>query len=330
MQEHREEWQLLYAKGRAQDREDAPLTDYICWMLYRTTPGGSFLYIHDRVFGLIVASKVEEKLKHYAMKRFFSTLTILFLTATLSYAQEQHNKQDSTLISERTEGNYLIRQYKISGKDDEAQYTLKYSIAASKLPSLTAGNISELVDLDEMVAKLKQDSLMRVSHIEITGYASPDGNAVSNEKLALSRAEQFSTMLKERYALPSTYNVQIKADAEHWSDCDKAVQESSIGDKAKVLAILNSSASEASKEQELKALPKAWSVFRTEILPAMRRVEMTVYYNTDRIVEVRTFIEKPQPQPEPQVAQRRCSCDGFVDDVTIGIIVDMSEQGAIY
>lgn len=264
------------------------------------------------------------------MKRFFSTLTILFMTATLSYAQEQPSQQDSTLISERTEGNYLIRQYKISGKDDEAQYTLKYSIAASKLPSLTAGNINELVDLDEMVAKLRQDSLMRVARIEITGYASPDGNAVSNEKLAMSRAEQFSTMLKERYALPSTYNVQIKADAEHWSDCDKAVQESSIGDKAKVLAILNSSASEASKEQELKAMPEAWSAFRSEILPTMRRVEMTVYYNTDRIVEVRTFIEKPKPQPEPQVAQRRCSCEGFVDDVTIGIIVDMSEQGAIY
>ena len=244
------------------------------------------------------------------MKRFFSTLTILFMTATLSYAQEQHNEQDSTLISERTEGNYLIRQYKISGKDDEAQYTLKYSIAASKLPSLTSGNINELVELDEMVAKLRQDSLMRVARIEITGYASPDGN--------------------ERYALPSTYNVQIKADAEHWSNCDKAVQESSIGDKAKVIAILNSSASEASKEQELKALPEAWSTFRTEILPAMRRVEMTVYYNTDHIVEVRTFIEQPKPQPEPQVAQRRCSCDGFVDDVTIGIIVDMSEQGAIY
>ena len=264
------------------------------------------------------------------MKRFFSTLMILALTTTLSYAQEQNKEQDSTLISERTEGNYLIRQYKISGKNDEAQYTLKYSISASKLPSLTSGNIDEMVELDEMIAKLKQDSSMHVARIEITGYASPDGNAASNEKLAMSRAEQFRTMLEERYGLPSTYNVQIKADAEQWSACDKAVSDSSLDDKAKVLNILNSSATEASKEQQLKAIPKAWSMFRSQILPAMRRVEMTVYYNTDRIVEVRTFIEKPKPQPAPQVAKRRCPCEGFVDDMTIGIIVDMSEPDEIY
>ena len=46
---------------------------------------------------------------------------------------------------------------------------------------------------------------------------------------------------------------------------------------------------------------------------------MTVYYNTDTIFELRTLIEKPDPQPAPQ-PQRRCSCPVIVEDEMIGII----------
>ena len=260
------------------------------------------------------------------MKLIFSTLTILALALSAAQAQEQ----DSTLISERTEGNYLIRQYRLTSPDEEAQYRLNYSISASKLPSLTTGNVAEMVELDEMIAKIKADSLMHIARIVITGYASPDGNAVSNEKLALSRAEQFGTMLEERYALPSTYNIEIKADAEQWSDCDKAVSDSKLSDKETIIGILNSTASESEKEQKLKSMPEVWNMFREDILPAMRRVDMTIYYDTDRIVEVRTFIEKPKAQPSQQMAQRQCRCEGFVDDMTIAIIVDMTEPDAIY
>ena len=97
-----------------------------------------------------------------------------------------------------------------------------------------------------------------------------------------------------------------------------------MSDKSGVLAILNSSIGEAQKEQKLKAIPQVWSVFRNQILPAMRRVDMTIYYNADSYVEVRTLIEKPAPQPQQEVASKRCCCDGMVvEDEIIGIIVDM-------
>lgn len=268
------------------------------------------------------------------MKQFFFSLVIplaLGLTSHRAEAQtEQHiAPSDSTLLSETVEGNYLVRRYKITSHDDEAQFSLKYSIDASKLPSLTTGNVTEMAELDDMMARIKQNPEMKISRIEITGYASPDGNPTSNERLALSRAEQFRSIVESRYTLPAS-NIQIKADAEQWQACDAAVKGSSIADKEKVLTILNSPVADASKEQQLKAVPAAWSVMRQQILPPMRRVEMDVYYTTDRIVEVRTFIEKPMPQPAPQVVQRACPCEGFVDDETIGIVVDMSDPYGIY
>ena len=264
------------------------------------------------------------------MKKIYAPLIMLLACciATNSHGQEQNIPKDSTLLSESVEGNYLVRRYMIRNSSDEAGYNLTYSIAASKLPSLTVGNVAEQVELDELMAKIKNDNSMHISRIEITGYASPDGNAASNEALAMSRAQEFRTMLMSRYGLGSSYDIQVKADAEPWSACDEAVNSSAIEDKTKVLAILNSASSESSKEQQLKSMPEVWRTFRTEILPPMRRVDMTIYYDVDTVVEVRTLINKPKPAPAP--TKQKCRCVGFVDDETIGIIVDMSDPDAIY
>lgn len=269
------------------------------------------------------------------MKKFLLSLVVPFAFGlaphhTRAQTPSHIAPSDSTLLSETVEGNYLVRRYKITGHDDEAQFSLKYSIDASSLSSLTTGNAAEMEELDQMMARLRQDPSIHISRIEITGYASPDGNAASNERLALSRAEKFRSIVESRYAIGSDSNLSIRADAEPWSACDKAVESSSIEDKGKVLSILNSSASESSKEQQLKAIPAAWNILSRQILPPMRRVEMAVYYTTDRIVEVRTLIEKPKPQPAPTVVQRTCPCQGFVDDETIGIVVDMSDPYGIY
>ena len=181
-----------------------------------------------------------------------------------------------------------------------------------------------MADLDRFVEGLKRDTSLHVQRIVITGYASPDGNAKSNEALALSRAQKFRSLLDSRYGLSTSYKVEVDADAESWSDCKEAVARSSIADRARVEEILLSSASDATKEMQLKQMPQVWNVFRTQILPPMRRVELNIYYNRDMIVEVRTFIEKPKPAPRPKPQPRReCCCGQVVEDDMIGIIVDM-------
>lgn len=268
------------------------------------------------------------------MKKIYAFIVILLsvTAADGAWAKEQEPRQqsDTTLLSEQVEGNYLVRRYKIASNDDEAQYTLKYSVSASKLNSILAGNEAELSNLDKMLEEVKSDENMHIKRIDITGYASPDGNAMANDALALSRAQKFRSMLESRYALMSNYVIRVMSDAEQWDDCNESVLDSSIENKTKVLSIIDSSESEASKEQQLKQMPQVWNVFRTQILPPMRRVEMVVYYDMDRIVELRTLINKPQPAQPQKPQQRMCPCQGVQIDETIGIIVDLSDPRAIY
>ena len=59
-------------------------------------------------------------------------------------AQSQSNKpnqpDEKVLISEWVDGNYLVRRYKMMRNDSEAKYDIHYSVSASKLSDLTAGN----------------------------------------------------------------------------------------------------------------------------------------------------------------------------------------------
>ena len=272
------------------------------------------------------------------MKKFYTLFSTLLATAVVGniYAVQpsqvedtQPIQADTTLLSEWVDGAYLVRRYRVVGREP-AHYTLKYAVSADKLNTLLAGNEAEIEALDKMMADIRQDSTMRVQSIDITGFASPDGNATKNEALALDRAQRFRKMLESRYGQMADYVVRVMAESERWDNCNMAVLNSPIEDKQRVLSIIDSPATEASKEQQLKLLPQVWSIFREQILPPMRRVEMVVNYNKDMVVEVRTLIDKPQPQPRRFEQRKGCQCGGVVVDQSIGIIIDLMDPEAIY
>ena len=256
------------------------------------------------------------------MKRLFTFIILLAALPHICVAQ----KSKHHLMSEWRDGDYIVRRYIV--EDDtlhKAKYELHYAINSATTAPEYEHNDIELERLDRFFAELKSDTLRHVSSITIAGYASPDGNARSNETLALSRAQKFRNMLDSRFNASTHYKVQLSSAVEPWKACDDGVENSAIADKQKVLDLINSSAAAPTIESQLKSMPAVWSVFRTSILPALRRVDMTVYYNTDTIFELRTLIEKPNPQPAPQ-PQRRCSCPVIVEDEMIGIIVDMNPR----
>ena len=70
-----------------------------------------------------------------------------FCSAVAS-AQEQQ-QSDTILLSESVDGDYLVRRYKIERSGDETQYTLHYSIDASRLNALTTANAEEMARIED-------------------------------------------------------------------------------------------------------------------------------------------------------------------------------------
>ncbi len=238
---------------------------------------------------------------------------------------------DSTLLSETTDGDYIVRRYMVKNHGD-ADYTVRYQINLAMLNATLNGNSKQLDELNAFVGNLMTDTLMHVRQVTITGYSSPDGPVKFNEALAARRARDFKTYVDKKYNFSKKFDVKVNSVAEDWEMCRALVAQSQIPDRQAVLNIIDGNHTPDQKEMALKKMPAAWDFMKKNILPPLRRVELTIAYGDGSIVEQRTLIPKPKPAPAPVVEQQSCDtcpCE-VVDEAITGIIVEMPETGHEY
>ena len=229
---------------------------------------------------------------------------------------------DTVLLSETTDGDYIVRRFLVKSRND-TDYSVRYRINLATLNAALSGNPKELDELNAFVGDLTKDTLKQVGAVTITGYSSPDGPVKFNEALAARRANDFKTYVDKKYGFSKKYKVTVNSVAEDWEMCRTLVAQSSVPDKQAVLGILDSRQSPDQKELALKKMTAAWDYMKEHILPPLRRVELTIDYKVNSIVEQRTLTPKPKPAPQPaQPAEPYV----VVDEQVNGIIVEMPDE----
>ncbi len=229
---------------------------------------------------------------------------------------------DTVLLSETADGDYMVRRFLVKSRND-TDYSVRYRINLATLNAALSGNSKELDELNAFVGDLTKDTLKQVSAVTITGYSSPDGPVKFNEALAARRANDFKAYLDRKYDFSKKYKVTVNSVAEDWEMCRTLVAQSSMPDKQAVLGILDGRQSPDQKELALKKMTAAWDYMKENILPPLRRVELTIDYKVNSIVEQRTLIPKPKPTPQPaQPAEPYV----VVDEQVSGIIVEMPNE----
>ncbi len=255
----------------------------------------------------------------------FMLLSVVGSTMAQTSTHTAMSLRDSVLLSEKTDGGYNVRTYRVAS-DADADYQVRYRINMATLNTSFEKNAEQLDNLGDMLAKLQGDPHVHIERAVITGYASPDGSEAFNKSLAHRRAEDFKSYIDKRYSLLSHIGTMVDAVAEDWEACRRAVSESQIPDRDAVLQIIGSNRSQQGKEAAIKGMPAAWNYIKTNILPPMRRVEMVVDYVVDRIVEERVAfpVETVEVAPEPK---KECPCECIVVDESIsGMIVEIPEK----
>lgn len=225
---------------------------------------------------------------------------------------------DSVLLSETTEGDYIVRRYLVRSSGD-ADFTMHYRISLATLDTSLGGNPKQLGDLNAFLSGLVGDTLRKVQSVTVTGYSSPDGPVQLNEKLAAQRAQDFKAYADSKYGLSKRYTVRVNSVAEDWKMCRTLVAQSQIPDRTAVLQIIDGTQPPEQKELALEKLPAAWNYMKANILPPLRRVEVMIAYADGNIVEQRTLKSKPAPAPAPETYE-------VVDETITGVIVEMPES----
>lgn len=230
------------------------------------------------------------------------------------------------MLSETTDGDYLVRRYMVRNAAD-TDYTLRYRISSSALTTNFDGNPKEIQGLSDFIGSIDRDSLMQVKSVTITGYASPDGPQAFNERLAKNRAQSLKEFVDRKYGLSKKYGVKTSSVASDWNAAREAIAKSDVPEKQTVLNIIDQRDAAPAKEQRLKALPsQVWQYLADQILPPMRYAEIAIAYVGGEVVEQRTLI----PQPEVIVIEEveevcdPCACIDVMESVN-GLIVEMPD-----
>ena len=167
---------------------------------------------------------------------------------------------------------------KVSPRSISAE--INYELQRSNVRS-TEMKDADILDVDTFMQKgLEYEYTWK--GVQITSYASPDGETSLNENLAGDRANSAASAVMSMFKKAkidaggeeSLYSKTPKG--EDWMGFKEKMEGSEIADKDMILRILGMHSDDQKREEEIKNLAATYEVIAEEILPPLRRSVITI------------------------------------------------------
>jgi uncharacterized protein YajQ (UPF0234 family)/Tfp pilus assembly protein PilF len=145
-------------------------------------------------------------------------------------------------------------------------------------------NSAEMKALKTYIASSVMNPNIAFKSMNISAYASPDGELTLNANLAENRAKEtrkamtgvFKDKKMKVEAAQTDEFYKIVTTAEDWDGFKKLMEASSIADKDLILRVLTMYPDGETREKEIKNLAKTYTEVADKILPKLRRSVMTL------------------------------------------------------
>jgi hypothetical protein len=168
--------------------------------------------------------------------------------------------------------------------DDAFQRVIKEANQANIMFLIQQANIrsSELgkaKEFNKAVADVNAAVNKKISNVEISAYASPDGGLDLNTKLAENREANTAKLISQNLKKADVNAVvDSKYTAQDWEGFQELVSKSNIQDKELILRVLSMYKDPEQREQEIKNISSVYKNLADEILPQLRRSRLTLNY----------------------------------------------------
>ena len=141
-------------------------------------------------------------------------------------------------------------------------------------------NSAQMKEFTETLKDIKADTENKVlDNVEVSAYASPDGDFDLNDRLATLRqnnAKSHVNKLLKKNKVET--NVDTEYTAEDWEGFQELVAGSNIPDKELILRVLSMYNDPEVREREIKNISAVYGELAEEILPQLRRARLTLNY----------------------------------------------------
>ena len=129
------------------------------------------------------------------------------------------------------------------------------------------------------VKSVEGTSNQRISNIEVSAYASPDGGVNLNRGLAEKRQDNTASLIEKNLKKNNIdADIDTRYTAQDWEGFKELVQKSNIQDKDLILRVLSMYSDPEEREREIKNISTVYRTLADDILPQLRRSRLTLNY----------------------------------------------------
>ncbi|KAA6334275.1 hypothetical protein EZS27_017396 [termite gut metagenome] len=141
-------------------------------------------------------------------------------------------------------------------------------------------NSASIKDFNKQVKDVNAAENKKISNIEISAYASPDGSLSLNTGLAKNRETNTESYVNKQLKSSKINDILVdsKYTAEDWQGFQELVSKSNIQDKELILRVLSMYSDPEQREREIKNISSVYKTLADEILPQLRRSRLTLNY----------------------------------------------------
>ncbi len=146
--------------------------------------------------------------------------------------------------------------------------------------NIRASELKTAKEFNQQVSDVNAAQNKKISNIEVSAYASPDGGVKLNTGLAEDREENTTKMLnKDLKKAKIDAAVDAKYTAQDWDGFQELVSKSNIQDKELILRVLSMYKDPEQRETEIKNISSVYKTLADEVLPQLRRSRLTLNYD---------------------------------------------------
>ena len=145
--------------------------------------------------------------------------------------------------------------------------------------NVRASELKTAKEFGKEVKNIDEAENKKISNIEISAYASPDGGVKLNTGLAENRQDNTAKIInRDLKKAKIDAAVDTKYTAQDWEGFQELVSKSNIQDKELILRVLSMYQDPEQREQEIKNISSVYKTLADEILPQLRRSRLTLNY----------------------------------------------------
>lgn len=180
--------------------------------------------------------------------------------------------------------SYLVpTEQPLKVRSEQNTLYIEYAVGGTEFKADFKNNAAELQKLKETLNPLTEGDLVTFKAINVCGYASPDGSAKTNDRVATKRADSFALYLKGSYHFPDSI-LKVTSAGEDWESLIKMLEAEKPTYAEKALDIIGKYPALDVREARLKSgLGASYRTLVNDYFSRLRRLSISVDYEVREV-----------------------------------------------